>query len=253
MTQSFRHPEILAIARREGRVTVEDLARRFGVTLQTIRRDLTDLAEAGQLDRVHGGAVLPSGTVNLDYEDRRALNAPAKAAIGAAAAGRIADGSALFIGLGTTTEAVARALLPRRGLLVVTNNPTIAAILTPTDARVVLTGGTLRRADGGLVGSVAVETIRSFRFDIGITGCSALDPAGDVLDFDIEEVVVSRTILAQSRSAMLVADQTKLRRAAPARVADLTDFRTFVTDRPLPPALARRCREAGTDLVIVTD
>src|SRR6056300_1151393 len=72
MSQTFRHPEILEIARREGKVTVEGLARHFDVTLQTIRRDLTDLADAGRLARVHGGAVLPSGTTNIDYEERRA-------------------------------------------------------------------------------------------------------------------------------------------------------------------------------------
>ena len=63
MSQTFRHPEILETARRQGKVTVEGLAARFGVTLQTIRRDLTDLAEAGRLERVHGGAILPSGTM----------------------------------------------------------------------------------------------------------------------------------------------------------------------------------------------
>jgi len=71
MSQNFRHPEIIEIARTEGRVVVEDLATRFGVTVQTIRRDLTELAEAGRLERVHGGAMLPSGVSNIGYEERR--------------------------------------------------------------------------------------------------------------------------------------------------------------------------------------
>ena len=81
MSQSFRQPEILEIARRDGKVTVEGLAGHFGVTLQTIRRDLTDLAEAGRLERVHGGAILPSGVANIGYEERRALHHDAKTAI----------------------------------------------------------------------------------------------------------------------------------------------------------------------------
>ena len=81
MSQSFRQPEILEIARRDGKVTVEGLAGHFGVTLQTIRRDLTDLAEAGRLERVHGGAILPSGVTNIGYDERRRLDAAAKAAI----------------------------------------------------------------------------------------------------------------------------------------------------------------------------
>jgi DeoR family transcriptional regulator, glycerol-3-phosphate regulon repressor len=86
MSQTFRHPEILEIARREGKVTVERLADHFGVTLQTIRRDLSDLAETGRLQRVHGGAVLPSGTTNIAYEERRSLNHDGKAAIARACA-----------------------------------------------------------------------------------------------------------------------------------------------------------------------
>ena len=77
MSQTLRHPEILEMVRRDGKVMVEGLAAHFGVTLQTIRRDLTDLSEAGRLDRVHGGAVLPSGTSNIGYEERRALNSEA--------------------------------------------------------------------------------------------------------------------------------------------------------------------------------
>ncbi|HDR27905.1 DeoR family transcriptional regulator, partial [Rhodovulum sp.] len=89
MSQTIRHPEILEIARREGKVTVEGLAEHFGVTLQTIRRDLSNLAEAGRLERVHGGAILPSGTTNIGYEERRSLNQGAKRAIARACAARV--------------------------------------------------------------------------------------------------------------------------------------------------------------------
>ena len=107
MSQTIRHPEIIEIARRDGKVTVEDLSAHFGVTLQTIRRDLTDLAEAGRLERVHGGAVLPSGTSNIGYDERRQLNAEAKDAIGAACARAIPNKCSVFLNIGTTTEAVA--------------------------------------------------------------------------------------------------------------------------------------------------
>ena len=82
MPQSFRQTEILDIAKREGRVVVEDLARRFDVTLQTIRRDLTELADAGYLNRVHGGAMPSAGVTNLGYDHRRRMNSAAKARIG---------------------------------------------------------------------------------------------------------------------------------------------------------------------------
>ena len=91
MALSIRQSEILDIARQEGRVGVEDLAERFGVTLQTIRRDLGELSDAGKLDRVHGGAVLRAGVANIGYEERRLMNAEAKAAIGRACAAAIPE------------------------------------------------------------------------------------------------------------------------------------------------------------------
>ncbi|MFN3497306.1 MAG: DeoR family transcriptional regulator, partial [Pannonibacter indicus] len=91
MSQSFRQPEILELARQQGKVTVEELAAHFGVTVQTIRRDLADLADSGRLERVHGGAILPSGVSNIGYEDRRSLNREAKAAIAEACAKAIPE------------------------------------------------------------------------------------------------------------------------------------------------------------------
>lgn len=251
MSQTFRQPEILEIVRRDGKVTVEGLATHFGVTLQTIRRDLTELADAGRLERVHGGAVLPSGTINIGYEERRSLNPEAKAAIARACAARIPDDISLFLNIGTSTEAVAQELVRRRNLMVVTNNMNVANILvTNPDCEIFVTGGNLRRADGGLVGNLASETIRQFKFDLAVIGCSALDRDGDFLDFDIQEVGVSQAIIRQSRRTFLVADHSKFTRSAPARIASLAQIDTFFTDRPLTAELAASCEEWGTQVVV---
>lgn len=249
MSQTFRQPEILEIARREGHVTVEGLAARFGVTPQTVRRDLTELAEAGKLERVHGGAILASGVSNIDYGERRALAAGAKARIAQACAEAVPDEAAVFLGIGTTTEAVAHALARHRNLLVVTNNLNVGEILRQTpDCEVIVTGGGLRRSDGGLVGTLAMRTIEQFRFDQAILGCSALDPAGDVLDFDLQEAAVNQTIIARARVATLVADTTKFERTAPVRIASLRDLDRFFTDAPLPSGLATACRGWATEV-----
>lgn len=250
MSQTFRHPEILEIARREGKVTVEGLAQYFDVTLQTIRRDLTDLAEMGQLERVHGGAVLPSGTTNIGYEERRSLRSEAKRAIARACAKEIPNGISLFLNIGTSTEAVAHELMHHENLMVVTNNMNVANILAGNrNCEIIVTGGQLRRADGGLVGNLATETIRQFKFDLAVIGCSALDIEGDLLDFDIQEVSVSQAILKQSRKIFLVADHTKLSRTAPARIASLADIDTFFTDKALPAELAASCDVWRTPIV----
>jgi len=253
MSQTFRHPEILEIARREGKVTVEGLAEHFGVTLQTIRRDLTDLAEAGRLERVHGGAVLSSGTTNIGYEERRSLKSEAKRAIARACAAQIPGNISLFLNIGTSTEAVAMELMHHENLMVLTNNMNVANILAGNHGcDVILTGGQLRRADGGLVGNLATETIKQFKFDLAVIGCSALDREGDLLDFDIQEVSVSQAILRQSRKTFLVADQTKLTRSAPARIASLANIDTFFTDVPLPADLAAVCTAWGTKVVVAS-
>ncbi|WP_227268609.1 DeoR/GlpR family DNA-binding transcription regulator [Roseobacter weihaiensis] len=253
MSQGFRQPDILKIARQDGKVTVENLAAHFGVTLQTIRRDLAELAEANKLERVHGGAILPSGTTNIEYQERRNLNQTAKQAIARACARHIPEGSSVFLNIGTSTEAVARQLLRHRDLMVVTNNMNIANILAEKpDGQTIVTGGKLRRADGGLVGTVAIDTIRQFKFDIAVIGCSAMDTDGDLLDFDIEEVGVSQTILTQSRQGFLVADASKFNRTAPARIASMKSLSAVFTDAPVPGGLARLCQEWNTDVIVTT-
>lgn len=251
MTQNFRHADILDIVRKDGKVTVAHLAERFGVTLQTIRRDLSEMAELNRLERVHGGAVLPSGTTNIQYEERRKLNASAKETISRACADHIPDACSLFLNIGTSTEAVARQLATRKNLMVVTNNMNVAQILAQNNnCKTILTGGTLRGSDNGLVGTFATDTIRHFKFDIAVIGCSAMDEDGDLLDFDEEEVAVSQTIISHARKCFLVADNSKLSRTAPARIASMQSLTKIFTDKPLPAKLAERCRDWKTNIVI---
>lgn len=253
MAQEFRLREILEIARTEGKVTVEGLAEHFGVTVQTIRRDLSELDEGGKLERVHGGAILRSGTTNIAYRERRALNAEGKRAIAQACAAEIPERASIFLNIGTTTEAVAEALRARAGLMVVTNNMNVANILSANpDCQIIVTGGSLRRSDGGLTGNLTEATIRQFKFDLAVIGCSALDEDGDVLDYDVQEVGVSREILRHARRVWLVADHTKFQRQAPALIASMAQLDTVFTDRPLPAALAARCAEWQTRVVVVS-
>lgn len=251
MSQTFRLPEILDIARRDGKVTVDGLAAHFDVTLQTIRRDLTVLADDGKLERVHGGAVLPSGTANIGYEDRRTLFSDAKQRIARACADQVPDNASVFINIGTSTEAVAHALLRHRNLLVVTNNMNVANILVANpDCEIIVTGGHLRRSDGGLVGKLTNDAIAQFKFDLAIIGCSALDRDGDMLDFDMQEVAVTQALIARSRQVLLVADTSKFQRAAPARIGSLSEVNGIISDGPLPADLAERCREWGVQVVV---
>ncbi len=252
MVSNFRQKEILDLARKEGKVTVGGLAQLYDVTVQTIRRDLSELAESGRLERVHGGAVIPSGVVNIVYDERRRLNEVGKKAIAAACAAAIPDGASVFMNIGTSTEAVARKLLGHENLLVVTNNMNIANTLaTNHSCEIILTGGVLRRSDGGLVGGLTAEMVKQFKFDFSVLGCSAIDEDGDLLDFDGQEVLVSRSAIQRSRNVMVVADRLKFQRKAPLTICSLSQVNVLFTDGTLPEKLRTDCSRWGTDVVTV--
>jgi len=234
-------------ARAQGKVSATQLSAQLGVTVQTIRRDIRQLCDAGLLERTHGGAVLPSGTRNIAYDDRRALNRDAKQRIAARAAMLIPDNASLFLNIGTTTEALARALRQHRNLKVVTNNLNVATTLMDVpNCEVVVAGGQLRPSDGGLVGDLAEIAIARFKVDIAVIGTSAIDSDGDLLDFDAEEVRVSQAIIAASRKTMVIADKAKFSRKAPVRIGSLADVDHFVTDGIPSERLTNACADWGT-------
>ena len=251
MALSIRQTEILTTVRTEGRVVVETLALRFGVSVQTIRRDLADLSDAGFLDRVHGGAVARTGVVNIAYDERRRMNEAAKADIARACAAAIPDNASVILNLGTTTEAVARELLSHRNLTVVTNNINIALILLANPScEVLVAGGTLRRTDGGLIGELATEFFEKFKVDFAVVGCSSMDRDGDLLDFDLSEVRVSKAIIRQARQSFLVTDISKLERSAPVRLCSLSEIDMLFIDQALPDDLMSRCEDWATRVQI---
>ncbi|BCH57658.1 DeoR/GlpR family DNA-binding transcription regulator [Agrobacterium vitis] len=250
MFLSARQSDILDIAKAEGRVQVDDLALRFSVTPQTIRKDLNDLCETRRLTRVHGGAIFPSGAENVRYEARRSMAAPEKQAIGRAAAELIPSNASLFINIGTTTEAVGEALLDHKDLMVITNNINVANRLRVFPGiEVVIAGGVVRGSDGGIVGEAAVDFIRQFKVDYAVIGASAIDPDGALLDYDYREVKVAQAIIANARHVILVADSSKFERAAPVRIGHLSQVHTFITDVCDIEGLAAICREHDVRLI----
>ena len=254
MHLSERQTEILHRARALGRVEVEALAAEFAVTTQTIRRDLNELSQSGLIARVHGGAVSNARVANVGYAERRAVSAPEKRRIGERCARMIPDGCSVILNIGTTTEEVARALIPRRDLVVVTNNLNVIGILTGSPAKeLILAGGIVRQSDGAIVGDETVEFIRKFKADFAVVGCSALDEDGAILDFDLREVAVSRAIVENARRTILVCDRLKFERSAPIRICSAADIHAFVTDAPPPAGFAEVCARAGVAIEVAGD
>lgn len=230
-----RQTRILEIVREEGFASIEHLARHFDVTQQTVRRVVNQLCDQGLLRRIHGGVSLPVQNQNLAYGSRQGLNPDAKRRIAQAVSNFIPDGASLMVGLGTTPEYVAQALSNRQNLRIITNNLNVAAAFARNpDVEITIAGGTLRPFDRDVIGDAAVRFFSGFKADIGIFGVGGIDEDGTLLDFASGEVQARQAIVANCRTALLVADASKFGRNATVRGGHLSDCHHFFTDRPLP-------------------
>lgn len=245
-----RHDAILDMLRESGRVGVEDLARTFDVTTQTIRTDLRELGGRGLLQRTHGGARRVEAVTNREYEERRNLKGEEKRQMGALAASLIPNNCSVTLNIGTSTERVAHALAGHTGLVVLSNNINIINGLMGAQCReLILVGGSVRQSDGAIVGEDAVEFISRYKVDFAVIGASALDVDGAILDYDAREVSVARAILRNSRTKILVCDNSKFERTAPVRICDVSDLDYVVTDQTPPRGFAEAARRGETQIL----
>lgn len=241
-----RREQIFELVRRRGFVVIEALARQFGVSSQTIRRDINALCGSHLLVRHHGGAGLAPGIINTDYAARRISQISEKEAIAEAIADYIPDGASLFMTIGTTMEIVARALSGKSGLRIITNNLPAASALHPlADLEVSVPGGTVRSHNGGIVGATAIQFLEQFRVDFAVMSTGAVEDDGTFLDFYADEVTVARAMMNNARRVLLAVDSSKFSRRAPVRQGHLSEVSALFTDR-IPHALASGAVDAGT-------
>jgi len=247
-----RQAQIREFVQSKGYVTIDFLAQEFGVTPQTIRRDINALSREGLIHRYHGGAGLPPTTENVAYNKRKVLCYQEKQRIARKVAEQIPDHSSLFINIGTTTEAVARALSRHHHLRIITNNLNVASILsTHEDFEVIVAGGMVRFRDGGITGVATTDFLQQFRVDLGIIGISGIDLDGTLLDFDYSEVRAARAIIENSRKVFLVTDHTKFGRNAMVRLGSIAEIDALFTDQPPPPPLVEIMENADVRLFVV--
>ena len=251
MNPNPRQSQLVKEVQRLGSVSVEALAEQFGVTLQTVRRDVKLLSDAGLLARFHGGVRVPSSTTeNIAYRQRQLLNQSAKQRIAQVVARAVPNDCSLIINIGTTTEAIARALLHHKGLRVITNNLNVAAILSDNPAcEVIVAGGIVRTRDRGIVGEVTVDFIKQFKVDIGLIGISGIEADGTLRDFDYREVNVARAIIEHSREVWIAADHSKFNRPAMVELGRLTQVDMLFTDAEPPAPFPRLLADAGVNCV----
>ena len=244
-----RRAQILAALRAHGKVRATELAAALRVSDDTVRRDLDELARAGLLRRVHGGA-LPPGPAPGGHAARRGRDAPQKAAIARAAAALVRDGDVVLLDGGTTTLQVARHLAPALRATVVTNSPPIAVALAEhPGVRVSVIGGELDREMLVTVGAAAVASIRELRADLCFLGICGLHPELGITTTDLEERHVKRAMIDSSAQVVALAGPGKLGSAGPFVVGSLDDLSHLVADRSAPADVLAAARARGVEVV----
>lgn len=256
MYATERQAQIERILAADGRVSVVDLAARFDVTTETVRRDLGQLESAGALRRVHGGAVTleRASTTESPLTERLERHSAAKTAIGRRAVDAVGDGfrGSVFLDAGTTTAAVAAHLVPRLAggsIEVVTHALTIAhGLAAVPGAALTLIGGRVRGLTAAAVGADTVHVIESMRPDVAFVGTNGVSSGFGLSTPDPDEAAVKRAIVQSARRVVVVADAEKLERELLVGFAPLAEIDVLVTDVAPGRELSAALSDAGVEV-----
>lgn len=210
MLNAERKDHLRAVLRNDGRIVAKDVAEHLGVSEDSIRRDLRELADAGELLRVYGGAV-PIPPADRPVAQRSALATESKQRVARAAVELIAPSSTIVLDAGTTTLEMAR-LLPRGAdLRVITPSPAVAlAVAEHSDARVVMIGGELSRHSMVAGGALAMEAVQHLAADVFFLGVTGVDPERGLTTGELDDAVTKRAIASRSAETYVLASEEKI-------------------------------------------
>jgi DeoR family transcriptional regulator, aga operon transcriptional repressor len=248
-----RRRAILDAVNHDGTVLVRDLARRFGTSQITIRKDLEVLHSQGRVHRTHGGALTVESGAILDptLRDKEKLHRKEKARIAEAAARMVEEGHSILLDSGTTTTAIARSLRGFRQLTVITNAVNIAAELSGTQVEVILTGGTVRTNSFSLVGPLAEDSLRQLSADILFLGVDGFDIKLGLSTPNLLEAKVNKVMMAIARKIVAVCDSSKFGRRAMSAIAPVSAIHHVITDKRVSKSDLRKLRQAGVEVTLV--
>jgi len=247
-----RHARLVATVRRNGTASVDELAACLGASRETIRRDLTELAKHGRIQKIHGGATIVRIFGEGPFQQRMSENADAKMRIAAAAAGLFTPGETLFIDTGSTTLYLAEELAGKPGLTIVTNSTEIAKTISNAQSgnRVYLLGGEFSADNRQTVGTMVATQIRSFRAHHAVLTIGALDDRSGAMDFNIEEAQVAQVMHAQSARLTVLVDHSKFGALASFEVCPLDSIDRLVCDQLPADKIVRKLKAAGCEIVL---
>lgn len=249
MLTTHRKQKILAILKNNGQVVAKEVSHSMGVSEDTIRRDLRELAQEGLLQRVHGGA-LPASPALADFAGREQLRHEGKIAIGKAAATMIQSGQVVILDGGTTSREIARHLRLDLKATIVTHSPTIALeLVNHGGLEVILIGGRFFKHSVVAVGAAAVEAISRIHADTFFMGVTGVHPRTGLTTGDYEEAAMKRALSRASAETLVLASAEKLNAASPYEVIGLKDVNGIITERSVDEELVRPYVERGITIV----
>lgn len=233
-----------------GEIDVDDLARRFGVSASTVRRDLQHLSDTKAVRRTYGGAILAAAMPETTLDQRLAINGPEKQAIARAALALIADGETLILDAGSTVTAFGRLLLDRR-LRIITNNLALLPCLAQAPGiDLVVLGGSLRATSMSTVGPLAVEALQRMTADRTVMSADGVVAGRGLCEASLDQVALKSVMIAQARETIVLANAGKLGRAEQMAWAPLPRRWTLVTDATVPADERRHLADAGAFIIV---
>ena len=254
-----RRELLLSRLKLDGQIVAKSLSEELGLSEDTIRRDLRELAGEGLLQRVHGGALplaaaLPASPAMGNFAERQRISSGAKPAIARAAAAMIEAGDVVFIDGGTTAVQLARHLPPDLRCTVVTHSPSVAVELAEHPlVDVIVIGGRLFKHSIVAMGPAALDAIAQIRTDIYFMGVCSLHPEQGISTGDYDEAGVKRAIAAAARRTVVLASPEKLDTASPFQIAPMAAVGAIVVNAGVPEALLAPYRDLGIEVVLAAE
>jgi DeoR/GlpR family transcriptional regulator of sugar metabolism len=236
-------------------VEVSSLAREFGVSEMTIRRDLRRLDRDGFVRRTYGGAttriVRSAGAFEVTQNARMLHHAQEKRQIAMRAAELTADVRVMFIAVGSTVEQFARLTASRDGLLVITQSLVVASLLGTGRVSVIMAGGMVRQDELSCVGPAAVDCVQRYNTDVAVIGAAGISARRGVTELNDQEAGVIRAALEKTERIIVLADGSKFGDVALSTVVPIERVDTIVTDSSADPAEVDRVSREGVEVIQV--
>lgn len=253
MLQKERHNQILARLNLEGQVRVKDLSQDFHVTEDCIRKDLTILEKANKLKRIHGGATqIRMNLHTINVNDRRNIRVEEKKIIAHKAVDLIKPGTMVFLGISTVTLEIAKLIYQRNlNIIIVTNMIDIMKIFTQDcTTQLIFVGGELNRARDGFIGSITIDQLRKYKFDLSFLGVVGIDVYnGKITTYDVNDGLTKKEVIQSSKKCYMAAETAKLELDGNYVFADIGDFNGYICESSPGLDIENKIKECGLEII----